>query len=847
MAIGLDNALQIAKSSLFLNQYRINVIGQNIANADNENYTKKSVLVDTNPPIKEISPGSIGTGVNVKEVTRLIDKFLEMNITSNLSELGQYEISNKYLKNIESIFNDLKNSGLGDKLNEFWNAWYDLSNNPSSTPERNAVIEKAVNLSSIFHYTDNELENVQKMIDLDISDTVDKINDITKEIAKLNQEIFNIEVNPQNNANDLRDKRDNLVKELSKYINIKYIEEDNKYIIYTGNGKTLVNGTVENSLKVEPGSIDNSFYKIYWISSSGKKEDITTELKSGELKGLVDVRDNYIGFYKNKLGQIANSLITEVNKIFSQGIGLEPFQQIISNVRVNNPDLSFNYSGLSNAVQQGNLSIVVYDVNGNPVEYKNLVIGDPESNNPLMDNDINNLKEFMNEINNINHLNASIINNKLHISADEGFKFAFSDDNTGLLSGLGINTFFNEKKYDLSPSVNIVATEDQTNSDHLIFTGYYDKSLLTGHEYEIEYNNGNLTIKDLFTGETLDKSKYKIYVVDNHLTIKFDGIKLQLDNSSWTGNNKFHINTINSSSIYDDNLVDNHTYRIDFSQGDNSISITDLDNNRTLMDNEFQVSDIDVDNDGVIDFKSIKIKSTGLTITITNNSFGTIEIKPKIVGAKYIDTNFNENDVKSINAGKVNSIEVDDSQSSTSIHNIEVTNFNLLTRTNFNIIALGGGTYQITDEQGNNITPTAQGANFVEFQGIRINFNSSTNNGDLIKVSSNLLDYSNGDNRIALKISNLRDEKVMDNGVNSITDSYSLLLTKIGIDKKYMSNRLDATKIREEGLKQQRNSISGVSIDEEMTKLIQTQHAYIASSKLISIIDKLTEHIINTI
>jgi len=87
----------------------------------------------------------------------------------------------------------------------------------------------------------------------------------------------------------------------------------------------------------------------------------------------------------------------------------------------------------------------------------------------------------------------------------------------------------------------------------------------------------------------------------------------------------------------------------------------------------------------------------------------------------------------------------------------------------------------------------------------------------------------------------------MNNQTESITENYARLLTKIGVDSNYSQNRLDSIKVSRESLMKQRDSISGVSIDEEMTKLIQTQHAYIASSKLITIVDKLTEQLINSI
>ncbi len=475
------------------------------------------------------------------------------------------------------------------------------------------------------------------------------------------------------------------------------------------------------------------------------------------------------------------------------------------------------------------------------------MIGDPEAGNPIASPDVNNLTELKDSINSISHLTAKIVNNRLQIIADNGYTFSFSDDNSGVLSALGINTFFKGEKYNLNPPVNVMSYGDSTNSDSLTYVGIFDEKKLTGHEYDVTYDGTNLKIKDLFTGEYLDPSKYTTEVEDGRLTIKFDGIKLQINNSNFTGPDTFHVRNITSSSIYNDELVDNHEYMIDFTSGTDLLSITDLTENETLTSNDYELKDIDINNDATPDFVAIKIKKTGMTITLKKGTYGIIKIKPQLIGAKNITTKLNEDDIFYLNAGKVNSITYDDTQSTTKVHDIEVTDFSKLKRMKYTIVADGLGNYTITDENGNSVSPSSQGTNFVEFDGIRINFSGNTASGDLIIVHGNLLDFSSGDNRIASEIANLRDKKVMNDNSSSITESYSNLLGEIGVDKNFIKNRLDASKISEEGLMKQRDSISGVSIDEELTKLIQTQHSYIASAKLLTVVDRLTQYLLNSV
>ncbi len=761
MAVGLDNALQIAKSSLFANQYRINVIGQNIANADNVNYSKKVVVTETANPIKEISPGSMGTGINVTEVKRLIDKFLEINISRNESEIGNYEIANKYLDNIQNIFTDLKDNGLSDALNQFWNAWFDLSNNPSNYAERISLIEKSKNLTTTFHELYNDMEEQQKYINFDIENVVTKINDLSEKIAKLNQEIYSIEINPNNHANDLRDKRDEYVKELSKYIDIRFVEENNKYVIFTANGRNLVNGTFSYQLKTVANSNNNNFYDIYWQDSKGNIENITNLIQEGELKGLVTVRDEYIQSYKDNISKIANALMSELDKIHTNGAGLKLFTNVTSDIAVNDTSLSLNFAGLKSPINSGTFKIIVYDNNGNASEHI-INIGNPESNDPTTDQ--SNLNQIINQINSTTSLNASITSNgKLNISANSGYSFAFADDNTGFLEAIGINNFFQGDKYNIVKSENIMATQT-SGSDNIYYTGVYNNNLLTGHNYKIEYNSTttNLTITDLTTG---DPVTYTQDIEDGHLTLKFDGIKFQIDSNSWNGDNTYEIKNIPSESVFDENSFSTHAYKIDFSQGTSAITVMDLNENITLSPSDVEVVDVNTSSNN---YKVIKIKPAGISITVDANSYGEVEINPEIVGAKYITTKLDGNSLNYINAGK-------------------------------------------------------------------------------IETSDLSYAHSVGDNRIALEIANLKDKKVLNNGNDTINDAYSDLIAEIGLHKNFIKNRLEAAKVSKEGLMKKRDNISGVSIDEEMTRLIQAQHAYIASAKIITVVDALTQNLLSSV
>ena len=261
MPIGLDNALQIAKSALHTNQYLINVAGQNIANANNKDYTRKVAEQQSKIPLTNITPGSMGTGVKIKEVKRVLDRFLEVQITKNQSKLSHWEATSKYLEQIERIFNSFGDASLNNSIDEFWAAWLDVSNNPSDPSARTALLEKSKNMEEYFNDTINSLEELQRRIDSEITEKVDEINSLSEKIASLNDEIYQVEVG-DNHANDLRDERDKLIKKLAQYIDITVVEENNKFNVFLSNGSSLVSGSLYNKLSTSGNATNNNFSTI---------------------------------------------------------------------------------------------------------------------------------------------------------------------------------------------------------------------------------------------------------------------------------------------------------------------------------------------------------------------------------------------------------------------------------------------------------------------------------------------------------------------------------------------------------------------------------------------------------
>ncbi len=223
---GVGGALDIARWTLYSSQLAIEVTSHNIANANTEGYSRQQLQIQPNYPIT-MGPGQIGTGARATEVTRSYDAFINEQVTLRKSQYNYWKAQSDSLQEIETIFNESEGYGLNQVMAEFWNAWSDLSDNPDGIPERESLLAKTNNLTQLIGGLDYNLREYQSHLDSNIQGSVDKINTLIEQVAGLNNQISSVEIKGVINANDLRDRRDMLLEELSEYMDISYYEEEN--------------------------------------------------------------------------------------------------------------------------------------------------------------------------------------------------------------------------------------------------------------------------------------------------------------------------------------------------------------------------------------------------------------------------------------------------------------------------------------------------------------------------------------------------------------------------------------------------------------------------------------------
>lgn len=449
----LGLVFDIAKDALSAQRYGLDVTAHNIANVNTPGYSRQSPVYEAKLPFPY---GGLlfGRGVDTSTVMRTSDQFVENRLMQQQSGLLNSTEMESYMKVLEGIFNENSQTSISNLMSGFWNLWQDITNNPSGSSERTALYEYSVQLSEQLNLLDTEMNQFEIDLTNAISAGIGKINQITGEIAEINQQIPGMEAGSI--ANDLRDKRNDLLSELSGYIDTKSFEQENGSLtVVTARGCVLVSGNSSYDLTL--GGTNGN--RVEWQGSDGNNTDLTGYIGNGKLGGWLDMRDQILAKYKLDLDAFAKEFAWSVNLQHSQGIGLAALSTVTGTYAVTNTgeELGTVDSGLDYQakITDGSFKLWIYDSSTGAVVGVGAttitIDADPGGTT------LNGLSAAIDAVANIG---ASITpENTLKIDAGSGFTFAFSDDTSNVLASLGINTFFS------GSSAGNIAVNDRIGSD----------------------------------------------------------------------------------------------------------------------------------------------------------------------------------------------------------------------------------------------------------------------------------------------------------------------------------------------------------------------------------------------
>lgn len=294
---GLFGTFNILKKAMGANQYAINTTTHNISNANTEGYTRQRVemtasISEGSKSIYTAGVGQLGTGVDIKEIKRVRDEFLDMQIRKENSTLSQYEAKSEFLSEIETMFLEPSDSGMSKYLSNMWDSWQVLSKSPESTNTKTDVVQATLTLTNSINHTFNQLENLEQHSSNLVQEQVYEFNSILKQINDLNRQIKNITISG-NNPNDIFDKQDYLIDQLSQKVNISVSRNELKEVEITIGGKNVTGNSITDNSITDNSIIGNSNFYMSNIRSIEKNNDSTytmTYYNKGDINNPISVK-----------------------------------------------------------------------------------------------------------------------------------------------------------------------------------------------------------------------------------------------------------------------------------------------------------------------------------------------------------------------------------------------------------------------------------------------------------------------------------------------------------------------------------------------------------------------------
>ncbi len=311
----LSSILNIGRSALQAQQKAITVTGNNIANVNTPGYTRQRAELANSEAINN-TPGQMGGGVKVAEVRRLYDRFITGEIRGENQEMGEWEARKQVQDRLEVVFNETDDDGLNKTMNEFWNAWQDLAENPGGTVERANLVSRAEDMTDRFRNMADDLDSIASEVEGRIDQAVSDINETAQEIARLNKDIRRAE-NLGQTPNDLKDQRDEALKKLSGLADVS-VSESGSVMNVTLGGETLVDGDTAWEL-----SYDGTDFAVTDPDSGTSTPIAHDAIASGTLGGLLAMKNDAIPDYRDRLDDMARAVIDEVNAQHAAGKGLD--------------------------------------------------------------------------------------------------------------------------------------------------------------------------------------------------------------------------------------------------------------------------------------------------------------------------------------------------------------------------------------------------------------------------------------------------------------------------------------------------------------------------------------------
>ncbi|MHC5022830.1 MAG: flagellar hook-associated protein FlgK [Planctomycetota bacterium] len=429
--MSLNGAMQVGRSALVASQAAIQVAGNNMANAATPGFHRQSVHLS---PLRGEIAGSgqfIGRGVQLLAVRREIDAALQSRLRDSIAGEHAALMDQRFLTAIETLQNELSDDDVSSLLSRFFNSFSEVANNPEDNAVRAVAIQEGQALAAHVARMRGEYGVVIDEIDRSLGDSVTTVDDLLDQVALLNTQIVTSEY-AQGQANALRDQRDMILDELSEYTEITVIEQEAGSVdVLIGSIPVVLAGESRGiEMRVESDEDGRS------VSIRVAADGTTLDVGSGRLGGLLRQRTEIVEPAIDDLNTFAGQLVFQVNRLHAQGQGQAGFESVEGTYLVGDTTATLNSAdaALPFDIDNGSFFIhVTHQETGLRTTHRIDVNGATMS-----------LDDLIAQINaNVPNVTAGTgVGNPLRLDANGGYEISFSDDSSGALAALGLNTFF---------------------------------------------------------------------------------------------------------------------------------------------------------------------------------------------------------------------------------------------------------------------------------------------------------------------------------------------------------------------------------------------------------------------
>jgi flagellar hook-associated protein 1 FlgK len=431
--MSLNGALQIGRSAIVASQAAMQVAGNNMANAATKGFHRRTVHLAGARDEIIVAGAFAGTGVQLQAIRREVDTALQSRYRDSVSQEQRALIDQRFLTALETLQNELTDNDLSSALSDFFNSFSELANNPGDHAVRSLVVEHGLALANRVAGLGAGYQDTLNEIDRALGASVISANDLLDRIATLNAQITQTEQG-LSEAGNLRDQRDALIDELAGFVDVTVIEQESGAVdVLVGSIPVILAG-VSRGLELRIETVDDELEVSIRVAADGTE----LEIGSGRIGGLLRQREDAVEPAFDDLNTFGRQLIFQVNRVHSQGQGRSGFESVEGTYLIDDTTANLNSidAGLEYTIDNGSFFLHV----------TNQATGVRTSHQINVDGNAMSLDDLIDEINVVvgvpNVTAASGLGNVFTLTAATGHEVSFSDDTSGALAALGINTFF---------------------------------------------------------------------------------------------------------------------------------------------------------------------------------------------------------------------------------------------------------------------------------------------------------------------------------------------------------------------------------------------------------------------